>query len=493
MNRVVKTGYAHSTSVILRGSHKAGLRFPFVQWIVVTGALVLLVLPFGSFSNFPEAIVVWGTAMFLFFLAFHGFRVSRRLGENPWLAPCSLLMMFYFFKYGFGALVVYYWSQFPWEIFPYIGTVFERYGVQENLPNTCQLFLLGGIGLYLGTRLSARRLSEWLPPLRWRVDDTKFNLNLILYTPIALFIFVVLQWYLPATIRFTVFLFGWIALVMIVIASYRLFSLHHAERLKWLILLSLMYVAIFPLFLLTVMREYALRPALMIVLGYIMARGRLPWRLIIPAIALMFFFISPWLSLYKLVEQRGQSVLERIAVTNTEFADTPARGRFELAVGGLVGRLVGSGSGATSVFSQYYPEVYPFELGRTFVIELSALVPRVLWPGKPNLSYELNMYTYGVGTLQDPETTAATFDAISEYYINFGTFGVFFLSILHGYYLKVLYEWLIRRSIYEIGASIYLVLFFINHDFFGVVQIFTSHTRQLVVWPLLLYLMSRRS
>ena len=145
-----------------------------------------------------------------------------------------------------------------------------------------------------------------------------------------------------------------------------------------------------------------------------------------------------------------------------------------------------------------YPDVYPFEFGQTFLVELQTLIPRIVWPEKPNISIELNRYTSAVGMLReydeyDESVTSATFDAISEYYLNFGTAGVFFLSMLQGYYLRVLYEWLVRRSIYEIGGSVYLVLFFSNHDFFGVAQSFVSHTRQLPVWLFILYLMSRRS
>src|SRR5438093_577811 len=74
-----------------------------------------------------------------------------------------------------------------------------------------------------------------------------------------------------------------------------------------------------------------------------------------------------------------------------------------------------------------------------------------------------------------------------------GLAGVLLLSIAHGMYVRLLYEWLAVRSVFVIGAGCYVVVILLNHDFFGVFQMFLAHTRQLVVWPLVLYFMSRRS
>jgi len=472
----------------------------FIQWGVLTFSALLLILPFGTFSKLPPAVVIWLTTGIIFFLAAHSYKMAKEQGENPWLSPVSLLMSFYFFKYGLGAFSVYYWAQFPWEVYPGLSKTFESYGLEFNLPNACQLLLLGGMGLYLGARLSGHRIGNWLPSLRWQIDHSKFNHNLTLYTPIALLFFVVLQWYVPEAIRFVVLLFSWLVWVLMLIVSYRFFLSDSVDRLKWLALIILMYASLFSMFLTTGMREHALKPVLFIVLGYVLARGKAPWRFVIPALLALFVFISPWLSVYKVSKLTGpgRSVAERINETNEEIIAMSARGRFELALDGFVGRVAGSGPVFVSVYSMYYPDVYPFELGQSFVMELQSLMPRILWPEKPNLSAQLNQYTVAVGmnAEYDPyaETaTAATFDAISEYYVNFGAPGIFFLSLLQGYYLSILYSWLVQRSNFEIGASIYLVLFFINHDFFSVVPTIVSHTRLLPVWLLMLYILSRKS
>ena len=85
------------------------------------------------------------------------------------------------------------------------------------------------------------------------------------------------------------------------------------------------------------------------------------------------------------------------------------------------------------------------------------------------------------------------FDAMSEYHVNFGAAGVFFLSALHGLYINLLYRWLMSRLDYVIGASIYFALILMNADFFGIGIVFVSHTRVLPVWLILFYFLSRRS
>src|SRR5207244_1716443 len=132
----------------------------------------------------------------------------------------SAVSLALFFQYGLGAFSVYYWAQFPWEVYPGLSKAFESYGLEFNLPNACQLLLLGGMGLYLGARLSGHRIGNWLPSLRWQIDHSKFNHNLTLYTPIALLFFVVLQWYVPEAIRFVFLLFICLFWVLLLIVCY---------------------------------------------------------------------------------------------------------------------------------------------------------------------------------------------------------------------------------------------------------------------------------
>lgn len=94
---------------------------------------------------------------------------------------------------------------------------------------------------------------------------------------------------------------------------------------------------------------------------------------------------------------------------------------------------------------------------------------------------------------EEDQTTSAVFDGVSEYYLNFGIVGVFFLSVLQGAYWRILHRWLIERSDLSLGAPILVVLLFVNFDCFGIGQTILSHTRQLPVWLLISYVLSGSS
>jgi hypothetical protein len=150
-----------------------------------------------------------------------------------------------------------------------------------------------------------------------------------------------------------------------------------------------------------------------------------------------------------------------------------------------------SGINMPTLYARYYPNVYPFEQGTSFKVEAAALVPRILWPGKPYGSFELNRYPARIGIVEYEGNTTALFDAMSEYYLNFGLIGMFVLSIVHGYYWQALYKWLVQCVNPLIGAVLILMMIVQNEDSYGIGLLFTSQIKTLPVWILLLYLLSR--
>ena len=465
---------------------------------ICAAAAVLLIFPVGSFAAFPPAAVVWTTAGVLAWLAIQTFTVSRKLGENPWLFPLSLMMVFYFVRYGMGALIIYFYDDFPWETFAEQSDFFVLYGMKQNIPSGCQLLLLGALGLYLGCCGSMPAISKWLPALNWPIDTARFKLNLTLYAPLGVFIFLVGGLYLPLIIRDTVMLWGWIIWVMLVIGSYHLFSSQPQDRLKWLTLLLFMTLTLVVTGLQTGMRGNFLQPALLILVGFVLARGYVPWRWVVPQFLIVIFLVVPWLTLYKFAAERGPiPITDRMEIASDQYKYLGIRGLVESGMVNTFGRLAGPG-GFIAVFVQYYPEIFPFEMGQSFLFEFEALMPRILWPEKPNLSMQLDDYSRNVGILPSEGSreygiTSAKFEGVSEYYINFGAPGVFFLCMLHGYFVRIIYYWLVKRSHFEIGAPMFLVLFVMNLEFYGVVQLFLSATRQLLVWPLILWVLSRKA
>ncbi len=458
------------------------------------GGTVLIVVfldnALGSVTSKFPALTVWLTFLILVSL---GIMAALRVSagqEHSWISPASMTLLYYAFKFGWGALVVYYWADLPWMEFPEIRDIFSDIGAERNLPFACKMIVLGGIGLSCGFWISSGPALSILPKISWTVDEKRFRENSVLYTPLALVLFVVMGRFLPVTFIFSVLLFGWILWVIIVIAAYWMFSANSAaERIRWMVFLAIVYFASIPLGLSTGMGGQFLYPAVLIASGYMLATGRAPWKAILAALPVAVFVILPFLSIYKTTPET--QISNRLSSAIEQYTSLNILGRTELAAERSIGRF--AGAALPSVYSNFYPEVYPFELGRTFLLEAQGLVPRFLWPNKPNLSRELNKYSVNVRILESPDETSVVFDAITEYYVNFGLIGVLCLSVLHGYSLRVLYDWLMQTLPFFMAVSVFCVLFLINLDFFGLFQILFAYVKVLPVWIGILYFLSRKS
>lgn len=471
----------------------AALRF-LVSFTCVACAVAILVCRQDVVSGLSPALVIWVTFLALLLIALVGFCEARRVGQNPWIAPVPLITGYYFFRYGWGSVVAYYWDQLPFEAVPDLRYDFMARGVRDNTATACPLMLLSGIGLYLGSTYLAPLVSRKLPVVvRWVVSETKLRRSVVSYAPIGLLICGLLRFMLPVEIRFTVLLFGSISSVLLVIVSYWCFNARTwRSSIKWGTFLAAYTLGSALLGLGSGMVGDFLHPLIYALLGYVLARRTYPWRFLAMAVPLGFLFVFPWLTIFKYYGQpRGAdlSVGERVANTESMMSWLGYRACLELAVERSIGRL--DGSWLPAIFVQHYPAAQAFEQGRTFLLEASGLVPRILWPEKPDVSNELNRYSKAVGIVREgDDSTSAVFDAVSEYYVNFGLVGVAILSLVHGCYLGVLYHWLAERLHYVIGASIFLVLFFENSDFFGIGQLIVSHVKIVSVWLLLFYCMS---
>src|SRR5207244_11291122 len=203
-------------------------------------------------------------------------------------------------------------------------------------------------------------ISEWLPALNWPIDAARFKLNLTLYAPVGVFIFLVGGLYLPVIILGAVMLWGWIIWGMLVIGSYHLFSSLPQDRLKWLTLLLFMTLTLVGTGLKTGMRGNFLQPALLILVGFVLARGYVPWRWVIPQFLIVIFLVVPWLTLYKFAASPGSvSITDRMEIASDQYKYLGVRGLVESGVVNTFGRLAGPG-GFLAVFVQFYPELILF-------------------------------------------------------------------------------------------------------------------------------------
>lgn len=466
------------------------VRVPSVHiWCALAG-LVLLLFPLGSVGSANAEGMVWATALTLGFLGAHSLYAAHAAGLNMWLAPGPLLMLYFGLRYGCGALTTFYCEYYPWRTFPALRTAQHHNGIWDNLPSACHLILLFAFGMYIGLGLRTNRLLGCLPRLRWPIAVPKLQTSLVLLTPVGIAALTIITGGEESSLAGTVLTFGAMVYPAILLASYWFFTARtYASRLRWGIFLLLACGGSLPPALKSGQMFTFLTPLVMLFLGRLLATGSPPWKLLLALSPILFHIVLPMTAFYKHAKLPGRSVEERVDRAYQMFKAADASGRLELTLERTV--LRSSGVFLPAVYSQYFPRVYPFEWGRTFAVEATSLVPRLLWPEKPNVSRELNLYSVRVRILSEGHGSAV-FDAISEYYVNFGAVGVFLLSIVHGFYWKLLHDWLAYRVHYLLGISMFLYLCVVNEGFFGVGFILMTHVKAVGLWLFLLYLCSKR-
>lgn len=93
---------------------------------------------------------------------------------------------------------------------------------------------------------------------------------------------------------------------------------------------------------------------------------------------------------------------------------------------------------------KYVPNAEPYAYGSTIVNIFTSLIPRVLWPDKPELSGNLYLEKYGKYTPQ--EGTSMSIGQIGESYANFGFWGGIIFFGFYGYLVAYTLYYLIKKT-----------------------------------------------
>lgn len=470
-------------------ARRVGLFGAAVPWFCAVVALLLLFTGRSNFEALPRPAIIWMTFGFTVLIAVHGYVTARASGMIPWIAPVFVVALFFAVRYGLAAVFIDNWHEYPWQVFTNMRRTFFRFGSWQYLPSGCYLILLFGAGMNIGLTLAAAAGSGG-PRSAWRFDESRLKRGVMLYAPVALFIHAFAHFDLPLTIKFAVSLLGEVINPVIAICSYWLFSSRsRQERLIWGAFVVLLCLVSMRVGLHTGQLVGSLLPWMLAGFGYVLARGAPPWKLLLPAVPVLFLLVLPYLSIYKQAGKRAIDTETRIRESLVRYERVGTAGRMELTLERTAARFAGAYMPA--VYARYYPDAFPYEYGKSFLFELSSLIPRPLWPDKPYLSWELNHYPVRLGLASKDFITTILFDAISEYYLNFGPTGVFVLAILHGLYLQLLYNWLVLYVNPVIGSALVITMFLTNEDFYGIGLMMTAQSKEIPVWLALLYLLSR--
>ncbi|OLE51009.1 MAG: hypothetical protein AUG51_24890 [Acidobacteria bacterium 13_1_20CM_3_53_8] len=112
------------------------------------------------------------------------------------------------------------------------------------------------------------------------------------------------------------------------------------------------------------------------------------------------------------------------------------------------------------------PSRVPYQYGESYKYFAVALIPRALWPGKPEANNANNFYAinYGVSTEQVLESTTFGVTLIGEGYMNFGFFGVLLVMFMQGAILSLLEQIFAGPKAGAGGWAIFIAsfVFFLN-------------------------------
>jgi len=466
--------------------------FPALALVLPGVCLALLAVPAELAVGVPGWVAASCGFVVIAAMCWLAFRRAGLRGENPWVDPTAVVSFFCAVFFGAGLLTLHFWDRLLAGAFPDLAPHFERY--QSVLPALSRLTVLGCASLVLGTLLPVGALGRALPAAGWRFDAETFFSRSLLYLPVALLSVAATGLSsspVPGPLVHVVKLMGDVSYVFLVLAAY-CFAARRPRQWRW----AALYLAYaVPLALRGVeigMRGAIILPFAVGIFGYLLATGRMPWRYVAVVGVPFVLLLIPWATFVKQLRAERREVSRAVSLATYRLHETPARERLAIALWSTVRRFAAPGNFAPCV--QRVPDDLPYQHGRVLLITLQSLPPRMLWPGKPNVSAELNRYSRLLGVIgPGDEKSSAVFNAFGLYYLDFGVAGLFVLCLGHGALVRVLRDWAVYRCNYHWGATLLLLMTLTKPDLHDLVVWGAGVVRFVVVSLPIVYVVTNRS
>lgn len=225
---------------------------------------------------------------------------------------------------------------------------------------------------------------------------------------------------------------------------------------------------------------------------------RIPWRLAV-MIGLLFIIVFPVNQRYRPMVISGEvdnrnflsAATTIVRLTGETWFSTPLAENLQAFLNGLIGRQ-SSLIQSVSLAAYVTPDTIPYRYGHDyFRLPLYILIPRVIWPGKPNLSGSIQFSIDYAGERPDTiNSTAVTL--FGDLYLNFGLPGILGGMFLLGILYRQVYQ-SFRDANSERRLVLYLALLLwltnIEAEIVGLIQGFVQ---QFIIFYVLTRMMYRR-
>ncbi len=451
------------------------------------GAAFFLLLMEKKVLNLPANMAVWSTCFIIATLSLWGFRNTLKRGEIPWASPQFLYFSWVLMlQFVMGFFLILYRLK--------TGSAIT---MRDYLTQASYLVTLGALGAFIGMLIPVRWLARLLPALQWNVDEGRFPIRVIFLLPLLPICGYLWQLHtVPMVFEQLLYLIantGWLFLVC---GFIRWFGPGKLSGL-WVIVIAGSWLGYMPETIFYGVRSHFFLFFVLLFWTYSVfkeGKRRRDILVFVFIVVWLMYFVFPWISAYKQYIQRGTggSVIGSAILANKSKIEAGIGVNDNLLDKTLIfAQTYSFAAQNVATYPQYFPGRYPFLRGESFFKIMSLAIPRLFYPDKPNTQRYVNLLAYKVGihTAESLKRSSNFIDGISEYYINFGTIGVFLLSIAHGFYLQARYDWLICRSKLALGFPVYAVSLMSSSSFWN---IFVSDSRWLAVSITLLWLVSRR-
>lgn len=457
----------------------------------VSAALLLLAVPADVVSEVPGWCAVTAGFAILAFVAVIAFRFARQRGQNPWADATAVFSFYYAVFFGAGLLTLFFWDILLDQMFPQLTSRFQQYG--PVLPDVSRLTVIGGLALVAGSLIPGGALVRVLPRVRWQFDGDTFFRRALFFLPVAAACLGVTRFspeLLPKELFHFVQVLGETSHLILVLCSYSFFRAGK-RRWRWAWLYLVYAVVLVIRALPTGMRGDLLLPFAFPVLGYVMARAKLPWRYLLVGVGLFFFVIIPWATFLK--ESTPRLVGPEVAMSQAtvKLRGAGYRRRLGVSLWSTVRRFAVVGGFANC--RRKVPRRFPYQHGKVLLTTLMALPPRAIWPDKPNVSAKLNYYSQRLGIIsKGDKTSSAVLVALGLYYLDFGPVGILVLCVFHGWCVRLLRDFTVGRCTYEWGAAVFLLLTLTKPDLPNFIVWMSGAIRMILVSLPVVYVLSHK-
>ncbi len=202
-------------------------------------------------------------------------------------------------------------------------------------------------------------------------------------------------------------------------------------------------------------RSFVVTIAVLALVVRFYAKGRLPIRMIVVTVLLLLFVLFPLVHLYRGAGREAGFTVNaagNLQQSATTFAGQGLQQTLLYGVGSTFSRFSDIFVPAALIYRGR--RAYPIDEGETILWSVTNLVPKAVWPNKPNTGTFAGSFAYSIGLVASKRTSVSTTQP-GELYLNFGTLGVLIGMFFVGSVYREFGEWLRERRHQPMVLALY--------------------------------------